>query len=123
MGQHVRRPGVLAGGEHGADPLDGISREALAGPEHCHELGDHLDREFDGRMAAGESDLVTADVHVCLELALEDAQELIPRTEDVHHVDRCRNRDSPHLLQADVVGARAVQRTGGGGIGGTRRDI
>jgi hypothetical protein len=40
-----------------------------------------------------------------VQLAFQDAQKLVARPEDVDHLNRRRNRDPPHLLQADILRA------------------
>ena len=53
---------------------------------------------------AGEGDLVAADVDPGLELALQDAQELVAGAEDVHHVDRGRHASPGAAPPGLIVG-------------------
>ena len=45
VGQHVGRPGFLPSGKHRADAFHGVRGQALPGPQHGDQLGDHVDRE------------------------------------------------------------------------------
>jgi hypothetical protein len=93
LGQHLGRAGVLAGVQHGADPLHRVRGQALAGAQDRDQLGEHLDRQGHRGRLAGQGDLVAADVDAGLEVALENAQELVARAEHVDHLDRIGNGD------------------------------
>ena len=75
------------------DPLDGLGGDALAGADDRHQLVEQPLGERDLAGLAVQGDPVAADVDLGVEAALDQAEVLVPGTEQADHVDAVGHHD------------------------------
>src|SRR5262249_36267281 len=107
--EHVGRTLGGAGLEHRDDPGDLVRGQPLTAVEHGQQLLEHPHRERVVGRAAGDGDLVAADMHVAGQLGLDQQEQLVAGPEQAHHRLLVGNYDLGFDCRAGLCGCGGIK--------------